>query len=52
MAGIDTRKLEKIEAQLTEDTLSDDELVTELNAAGLLEVARVVAGLRAKAAPW
>lgn len=45
MAGIDTRKLEQIEAQLTSDTLTDDELVEALNAAGLLEVARVVAGL-------
>jgi hypothetical protein len=39
---IDPRKLEQIEAQLTEDELYDDELATALHEAGLPEVARVV----------
>lgn len=39
---IDTAKLEQIEAQLSSDVLTDDELATALHDAGLPEVARVV----------
>ncbi len=39
---IDTARLEQIEAQLTSDVLTDDELAAALHDAGLPEVARVV----------
>ncbi|MGW4356868.1 hypothetical protein ACWELJ_32770 [Nocardia sp. NPDC004582] len=40
---INTAKLTEIEAALTNDTLTNAELVEQLHAAGLPEVARVVA---------
>jgi hypothetical protein len=43
--ALDLHKLDQIEAQLTSDALTDDELVDALNAAGMLELARVVAQL-------
>lgn len=42
---LDTEKIATIEARLTSDTLTDDELVDALNEAGLPELARVVSGL-------
>ncbi|WP_155981051.1 hypothetical protein [Nocardia sp. CNY236] len=42
--AIDTAKLAEIEARLTDDVLTDKELVTALHAAGLAETARVLRG--------
>lgn len=39
---IDTAKLSQIEAALTNDTLTEDELTAQLHAAGLPELARVL----------
>lgn len=42
---LDAEKIATIEARLTSDTLTDDELVDALNEAGLPELARVVSRL-------
>jgi hypothetical protein len=42
---IDTVKLARIEAMLTEDTLTDEDLTTQLREAGLSELARIVGQL-------
>lgn len=42
--AINTEKLAEIEAMLTDDVLTDEELVDRLRAAGLREVARVLDG--------
>jgi hypothetical protein len=43
---LDTAKLDEIEGMLTDDVLTDEELVDKLREAGLPEVARVLDGLR------
>lgn len=45
MTNMDIRQLTQIEAQLTDDMLTDEELATALHEAGLPEVARVVTQL-------
>jgi hypothetical protein len=43
--AIDTAKLKKVEAMLSEDILTDDDLATRLHEAGLPELACVVGQL-------
>lgn len=41
---VNVAKLTQIEAMLTDDVLTDEQLISELHAAGLHEVARVLTG--------